>query len=220
MRKPLQPITLEKEVIPLELRDNPWGTELSRKFDDYSKAIGQFLIAFSCIETHLDRALIDALYKDKDYDGQGLRIAKYLSFSEKVQLYIEIDSELVGWLSYRSFSKVMRRKLKILDIKLNEQGQFRNKIAHARWLTLNKTGFVRIKVGEKYDSDYQGGIRFENAKITPKIIMKFTRQAFALRTRIDSFGDELEDYFDKDLDKLAGGRKPEQKKNLKDTAPF
>jgi hypothetical protein len=75
-------------------------------------------------------------------------------------------------------------ELKIIYLKLVELSEFRNKIAHANWSSLDKAGFVRYRSIENKE---KSGMSFEKVKMTPGVIIKFVRQNNAISVRINEF---------------------------------
>ena len=82
----------------------------------------------------------------------------------------------------------MLNELNNIYKKLCELSEFRNKVAHADWQSLDKSGFVRTKIVEDKNNV---GMQLEKVKMTPGILIKFRRQNEALSKKIDIFRDKI-----------------------------
>lgn len=186
MKKIKEKILLEKCEEELEQYDYYDDEEIYKKWLLYSKSIGSFLISFSNLEYSLNQMVIKSLGDRADYDG--IRIIKYLSFRDKLNFSNDQYTSMIHICINNKKTKASElKKLKMIIDKLDEISIFRNKIAHANWMTLNKKGFVRVDSRE----NGVGGIIFQLIKITPEVINKFIRQADAMINRIDTFTNEI-----------------------------
>jgi hypothetical protein len=114
----------------------------------------------------------------------GYRIIKYLEFRDKINLWRDHYSDYIKVvLSDKKRIKFLA-ELKIIYLKLVELSEFRNKIAHANWSSLDKAGFVRYRSIENKE---KSGMSFEKVKMTPGVIIKFVRQNNAISVRINEF---------------------------------
>ncbi len=191
MRNPKKKIAIEREFEVLEQYGHPFGNEDFLKRKGYPQAIGNFLIAFSYLETSLDHLII-TIISDRS-DEPGYRIVKYLNFRNKTELAREEYWNMITYISNKRLKEKHKKKFEVIFQKLVELSEFRNKVVHANWMTLDERGYVRVKIGK--NSEY-GWIEFENWKITPDLLHKFTRQANAIGSRIDSFKETVfEDMF-------------------------
>jgi hypothetical protein len=184
-----------KERIPIESRTETidqyaWfdDGEIFRNHDRYAIAIGKFVIAFSGLESCLDSTLANAIDDNADY--AGYRIIKHLAFGKKVELLREDKAFFIKMCLRGRRAQKNLLALKIICDRLAELGEFRNKVAHARWVTLDRDGYVRVKVEE---DPKDGGTCFRKTKMTPGIIVKFTRRCGALAARIENFTEVLEE---------------------------
>jgi len=191
MRNPKKKIPLEREKEILDQYGRPFGDEDFLKKRGYPQAIGNFLISFSHLETSLDHLII-TMISDRS-DEPGYRVVKYLNFRNKIKLAKEEYWQAINFISQKRLKEKNKKQFEIIFKKLTELSEFRNKIAHANWMTLDERGYVRVKVGE---NSGQGGVQFENIKMAPILLYKFTRQAHAVADRIDSFQEKVfEDLF-------------------------
>lgn len=188
MRKPHQKIKLDSRKEILEQYDYIADEEIFSKEPQYAKAIGSFLIAFSTVSAELDQLIAEAI-NDRSHDP-GYRVVKYLNFSQKVNLARDQYGQLISFFSDPRLKRKNFREHGIIFSKLAEMGSFRNKVAHANWTTLDKSGYVRVKIDEG-----DGGIVFKKFKLTPQIILKFTRQCYAVARRISNFRDTVMEDF-------------------------
>lgn len=185
-RKFHEKIPTEKEFEPLEQYARP-VLELTRiRKDNYSKSIGSFFISFSKLETALDYMIITSI-SDRS-DERGYRIIKYLEFNEKIKLAKDEYQRISSFLAHKKIIEFNQKILWAIIKKLEEISEFRNKIAHANWESLDAKGFVRTKIKE----DKLGlGVHFEKIKITPEVIYKFTRQIQTLSKGIDEYVENI-----------------------------
>ncbi len=165
-----------------------YNSDLSQfKEGKYSKAIGNFILSFSSLENSLNNYLAAAI-NERSYEP-GYRIIKYLNFKTKINI---LNDEGVFFIKIIVGSKKKQEKLleelKIIYSKLKELSQFRNKVAHADWTSLDKKGFVITKIKE---DEQNGGVYFQKTKMTPGVILKFTRQNMAVRDRLSIFRDKI-----------------------------
>lgn len=186
LRKPKQKIPLEREKEALEQYASSWFDEEYIKEKRYAQSIGNFLILFSVLEEALNSYI--ARLENERSDDPGYRILKYLNFRNKIFFAKDLSMQIILFSQNGNMKVRNKKKLDIVISKLIEISEFRNKIAHANWSTLGRRGYVRVSIKENYE---EGGIEFENIKITPGVINKFSRQVRAITDQIDSFVDEI-----------------------------
>ncbi len=180
MRKPSQRIQIEKKNNSLDQYDFWAGDAGQKQKEIYARSIGLFLIAFSSLESSLDNMLAE-LINNRSHEP-GLRIVKYLNIRVKINIARDHYSRMVKFALKGKQKK--QKDSEIIFNKLEEISEFRNKIAHGHWVTLEKDGFVRINTKEEKDGS---GIYFESVKMTPGVIRKFIRQCESLENKIDIF---------------------------------
>ena len=186
MKKLAQKIPIEKEIKVMDQYGSPWGDEIVAHEKEYAKKIGEFLIVFAGLESSLDHLII-TMISDRT-DDPGYRIIKYLSFSNKVRLAKDQYWQMLNFISNKRMVAKNKKRFEVIFGKLVELGEFRNKVAHANWMTLDERGFVRVKIVEEKE---KGGVSFEKIKITPSLMYKFSRQAPAIASRIETFKEEV-----------------------------
>jgi len=136
---------------------------MEKRCGDYAELIGSFLMEFSSLEHDLDVAIANLINERSHI--QGYLVIKNLSVDEKIELLYTLALPNIT-----SFSKdVDYIKDELVDIrdKCKLINLLRNKIAHAKWYSLDEQGFVRVDIKTKKDD---GFVRFKKYKITPKII--------------------------------------------------
>lgn len=180
MRKPTQKIPIERKKEALEQYDFWSGEAGEEQKEVYARSIGLFLIAFSSVEASLDTMLAE-LINGRSHEP-GLRIVKYLNVRTKIDIARDHYKQMIQLTEKGKMKK--RIDSEIIFNKLVEISEFRNKVAHANWATLESDGFVRVDIKEGKDGT---GIYFESIKMTPGIIRKFIRQCESLENRIDLF---------------------------------
>ncbi len=159
---------------------------MENQYDKYSKSIGMFIISFSNMEDCVERDFAKSIHDDAD--EPGYRIIKYLSFRDKVNL---LKDDYLAFIKYslpESKQEKILSELNIIYSKLVELSEFRNRVAHANWYSLDKNGFVRCKITENKENV---GIVFEKVKMTPGVLIKFTRQNYAISHKLDEFREKI-----------------------------
>jgi hypothetical protein len=155
---------------------------MCKKEDKYAPFIGIFLIRFSNLEYALDSGIAELISERSD---DGYAIIKKLAFSAKIELFYDLAFPRVYYTNKKT-QKMIR--LKAIIKKLETTVTLRNKIAHAKWYTLDKDGYVRVDI--KTDKD-DGLIIFKKFKITPSIIRIGINDVNKLAYKIDDFIDNL-----------------------------
>lgn len=154
----------------------------------YAISIGSFIISFSELEDTVDNDLATAI-SNRAHEP-GYRIIKYLSFRDKINLLNDDYSAFIKHIESKSSKIRLLDELKIIYNKLCELSEFRNKVAHANWLSLDKSGFVRTKIVENRDDI---GMQLEKVKMTPGVLVKFRKQNEALSNKLSLFRDKIWD---------------------------
>lgn len=195
MRKLKEKIKLENRNVlmgqygPEEKDWNYNFEQMEGKEDKYAKSIGSLMLSFSYLENSLNNNLATSI-NERSHEP-GYRIIKYLNFKTKIGI---LNDDYIFFIKIMLNSKKIKEKLleqnKVIYTKLQELSQFRNKIAHADWTTLDKKGFVVTKIVE---DEKQGGMYFKKTKMTPGVIIKFTRQNYAISNKLSLFRDKVWD---------------------------
>lgn len=186
MRKPKERIPLETNQEVLEQYDYYSDEQIFSKQNNYARAIGTYIIAFSRLEASLD-SLVASSIEDRS-DDPGYRVIRYLKFRDKInfasdQYKLRIHFKKTNEGTSNKLADKLTAQLAIITSKLEELSEFRNKIAHANWMTLDPNGYVRTKIILN-DEHF---ISFKTIKLSPSVILKFTRQCSSLAGKIDSF---------------------------------
>jgi len=147
----------------------------------YAPAIGFFLISFSSFEHELNSAI--AGYIHDRTDEPGLAITQMLSVRSKIELFYKLYIRLEAAKSNPSSNK---EKLKNIYKRMIEINNFRNKIVHANWISLQKGYTVRTKTTTDNENGY---VKFERIKILPSDIKKMTIKAEKMSEKIISYMD-------------------------------
>lgn len=194
------PMRNPKEKIRLEIKKfmvgQYGGTEddavvgefetIENQYKKYAGAIGSYIISFAQLEGAVDNDLATAI--NERAHEPGYRIIKYLSFRNKVNLLLD---EYTAFIKYCLMGQVRARlitEVKVIHKKLCELSEFRNRVAHANWESLDAAGFVRTKIIESKDDV---GMEFEKVKMTPGVLSKFRRQNEAMANRLDLFRERM-----------------------------
>jgi hypothetical protein len=131
---------------------------------------------------------------DSSYES-GYRIIKYLSFRDKVNL---LHDDYVAFIKYCCTGNKQIKLLEEINVifsKLKELSEFRNKIAHANWYSLNKNGFVICRAIENKG---EAGMLLEKVKMTPGVLMKFTRQNYSVSNNLGEIREKIWDTINKE----------------------
>lgn len=200
MRKPKERIKLETKRVYLAQYGGTEDETVEGEFETianqhakYASSIGSFVISFSELEDTVDNDLATAI-SDRTHEP-GYRIIKYLSFRDKINLLNDDYSAFIKFLESKSSKTRLLAELKIIYNKLCELSEFRNKVAHANWLSLDTSGFVRTKIVENRDDI---GMQLEKVKMTPGVLVKFRKQNEALSNKLSLFRDKVWDAHNRD----------------------
>lgn len=154
---------------------------IEKNKDKYANSIGLFLIEFSQLEHNIDIEIADLVIDDDQ--TLGYTIIKNLSISSKIELFYDLS------LQKASIMDGDITKLKEIFEKLEEIIELRNKIAHGKWHTLDKDGFIRVGTERKKDD---GFIKFKKTKITPEIIEEGIQKMEKITEEIDEFKESFQ----------------------------
>lgn len=156
----------ETKIEELEQHDFYDDEYIDQHEKDLAPVIGQFLINFSRFEHSINTSLSDII-SSASHD-QGYLIIKDLDLSEKVRILKDLVAhhiKVMGSTRLKDFKTLCKRIVNCME--------FRNKIAHANWNTLDKDGFVRVKIVSGRDTGY---VTFQKEKLTPKAIFDATEE--------------------------------------------
>lgn len=173
----------EEKYEKLDQYDFSWNEDevIFAKEAEYAKTIGSFFISFSALESSLNILVADVI-NNRSHD-LGYHIIKSLSYNGKIQLARDLYFQLINLIPKEKAKERRKKEFDVIFSKLLGLGQFRNKIAHANWVTLDKKSNVRTKINQ----DNSGAIQFVKIKITPQIISKYTAQCEQLLVRVNHF---------------------------------
>jgi hypothetical protein len=193
MRKPKEKIKLESKVISFgqfgESEDETVTGEfesIDAKYGQYANAIGCYIISFADMEDSVERDLATAI--NERAHEPGYRVIKYLNFRNKINLLRDDYASFVKYLIPSPKREKLIDELKTIHNKLCELSEFRNKVAHANWGTLDTDGFVRTKIMESKEDP---GTVFLKVKMTPLVLSKFRRQNESISSRLSEFREEV-----------------------------
>lgn len=176
---------LEVKYEELEQYDSCWDEEvIAKKEERYASCIGSFLIWFSNLEHSLDIELAN-LILECSHD-KGYLIIKDLEMSEKIELFYNLAFPQVNLAEKRKLLKL--KQLNTIKKQLEYITVLRNKIAHAKWNTLDDDGFVRVDTKTNKEN---GFIKFRKFKITPSIMKQSMREIENLVEKLSIFTDNI-----------------------------
>lgn len=176
---------LEVKFEELEQYDSRWDYEvIEKKQDKYATYIGSFLITFSSLEHSLDIELAN-LINNRGHE-QGYVIIKDLEMFEKIELFYNIAFPILQFTEKRKRQKMVQ--LGQIRKQFEDLATLRNKIAHAKWNTLDEEGFVRV---DTKTSKENGFIKFRKFKITPIVMRKGITDMLMMTEKISTFTDNI-----------------------------
>ncbi len=171
--------TLDVKYEELDQYDGGWNEDiLLNKKIDYAFYIWKFLIDFSDLEHEIDIALAEQI-SNRGHDLWYL-ITKDVEIFDKTNLLYNL---LFQYLSCFKKNKKIK-KLDDLIKRFQNLIVFRNKIAHWKWNTLDKDGFIRVDVRTSKES---GFIVFRKFKITLPILRKSIKEIEKLTEELSNF---------------------------------
>jgi hypothetical protein len=150
----------------------------------YALVIGAFLIWFSNLEHSLDYEIVDLIGVGSHDDGY--KLIKYLEVSDKIKIFYDLF--VVRVLNGEKRKKQKMVRLEQLRKKLETLSILRNKIAHAKWYTLDKEGYVRVDIKTSRED---GFIKFRKFKISPAVIKNGTKEAKNLAEKLGTFSESI-----------------------------
>lgn len=150
----------------------------------YSSLIGEFFMNFSYLEHELEIAIAEFV-SDRSHDVGYLFITKIDRMSDKIDLFCK------SYKFFEHFTDKESTPLKEITKALISMSEFRNKLAHAKWQSIQKDGVVRVKV--KNDKS-TGVIQFKNVVIKPKDIRSRIKEIDRLVDKINSYREEVSQY--------------------------
>lgn len=139
--------------------------------------IGEVVIFFNALESTLDSCLCE-IFSDRS-DQKGLLVLHTMMYSTKVELYERFRLDL-----YRAFSWD-DAKCKQVIADLRECGTLRNRIVHARWDTIDDTGYthVRFRIGKE-------GLEHEQTQYSPEAMESVIDRLLETRRTLGDFDEE------------------------------
>lgn len=194
MRKPKEKIKTETKKVLLAQYGGTEDDTVVGEFETienqhakYASSIGSLIISFAELEHSVDDEVATAI-SDRAHEP-GYRIIKYLKFRDKINFLNDHYSAHIKFLGSKSRQRFLFAELKIIYNKLCELSEFRNKVAHADWPSLDTLGFVRTKISENREDV---GMQLEKFKMTPGVLVKFRKQNESLSNRICLFREKIE----------------------------
>ena len=142
----------------------------------YSSLIGEFFMNFSYLEHELEIAIAESI-SDRSHDLGYLIITKIDGMYNKIDLFHKY------YKMFEHFTDKTGTKLKEIVKALIAINEFRNKLAHAKWQSIQKDGTVRYKI----ESDKTGIIKFQNTLMTPKDIRIKIKEISKLVNKINDY---------------------------------
>lgn len=142
---------------------------------------------FGELEHSLDVAIAELI--DSHGHHHGYIIIKKLGMKQKIDLFYDLGYSMAK--TIRKYQKRRINKLKKINKDLCDLNTFRNKIAHAKWGSLDKDGYVRVETQIDEDDGY---IKFKKYQITPRMIGTAKTQIGKLSEKLDEIVENLYDF--------------------------
>jgi len=139
---------------------------MDNKEKDYAQSIGSFLMWFGTLEHALDIRIADQI--QEHYHEMGYLIIKDMKIIDKINFFYNILFMKIHYCENGKKKKKIMSQLLSIKKKLIVLNTLRNKIAHAKWYSLDKEGYVRTNIKRRKND---GSIVLEKHKITP-LMMK------------------------------------------------
>ena len=175
---------LEAKYEELDEYDSYWeGDVIGEREKRYARYIGTFLIRFSNLEYNLDMELADLINDSFHYEGYI--IIKDLQMAKKIELFYNLLLPMLNFVEKDKKQKI--KELLSIEKELKYLNTLRNKIAHAKWNTLDASGYVRLDTKLKED----GFVQFKRFKITQGIIKSGIKRIEPLIERLDNFTENM-----------------------------
>jgi len=136
---------LEQDL--LDQYDLVYGDYVDKVARKYEPRIGRLFIRFSELEHTLDIAIVERLF-DRSHDI-GYMVIEGNSLNNKIELFrkpFHAHTKHLLPARMKKFQNIVKR--------LHEARVFRNYVAHANWRTLDSSGYVRTRVGEKEGANH------------------------------------------------------------------
>jgi hypothetical protein len=149
--------------------------------DRYAPWIGLFMIRFSELEHTLDTAIANH-FMDSAHE-MGYLVIEGLTLNNKIELFRKLFHQFARLLVPKRLVRLKRIVKNLHDLRV-----FRNYLAHANWSTLDKTGYVRTRIGEK-----DGEIILKKVRITPAKIEVWIRRIEKVNEDLDEYADTMHD---------------------------
>lgn len=173
--------TSQEHLDQFDFDSDEWSK--AKNLKRYANSIGLFMMYFSSFEHDFDLMLSDLIHDGSH--AYAYLFTKDLELSNKIDLFYAIA------LTMAADSTHAPKLLKELDAivkKLRLISTARNKIAHARWTTLDKNGFVRVDV--KLDKD-NGMVKLRKYRITPLAMRQWITAMKRILNELDKFTERL-----------------------------
>jgi len=177
----------EKKYETLDQYDFPYNEEeiIFKKESEYAPAIGELLIDFSNLESALNLLVAEAI--NNRSHSLGYQVIKSLTYHNKTILLKSLYLPVISCIPREKLKMRHKKELDMIYRELSNLGDFRNKVVHANWVTLDKYNNVRTKITQ----DDTGFIQFIKIKITPNLIYEFSLRCRQLVTTLNHFHDKV-----------------------------
>ena len=147
----------------------------------YSSLIGEFIMKFSYLEHEIEIAIAEFV-SERCHDVGYLFITKIDRMSDKIDLFYKYYKNLEHCIEKE------RTQLKEIVKAITSMSEFRNKLAHAKWQSIQKDGRIRVKIKSNKST---GVIQFKNEIIKPKDIRTKIEEIDSLINKIDEYREEV-----------------------------
>lgn len=161
-KKPLNPIKIE-DLEQYDYYDSDY-IETRRKL--IAPLIGDFFISFSQFEHEINTSLAELIMHSSHDIGYVL--IRNMEMMEKITVFTDLLYQYMSVVESKN-----KELLKVIKNSMIEIVEFRNKVAHANWNTLEKGDYVRVKIKPSKET---GFITFTKEVLGPKVIKTFIKK--------------------------------------------
>lgn len=159
---------------------------LQKILDSLAEPIGSVLVAFSELDHELDLSISEFI--NERADQLGITVVKSLEFAQKVELYRDLALSVVIY-----FDPDMGHRLKSLRKGLMYMAELRNVVAHAKWISVTRDGYVRSQVRINKES---GWPEHKCYKLNKVVLKRMAKNISNHREILRSLHGELYDFLD------------------------
>lgn len=162
LKKPINPIKIEN----LEQYDHYNRDYIDKRRKFIAPLIGEFFISFSQFEHDINTSLSELIVDDSHELGYVL--IRNMEMIDKITVFTDLLHQYMSAVGSKNKHLVKDLKKTLIEIV-----EFRNKIAHANWNTLERGDYVRVKIKPSKES---GFITFTKEILSPRVLKSYIKK--------------------------------------------